>query len=210
MTSSNSQEYISNIGSGYLHPISRLLETLNRLNPTDPNEVQSSVIEHSYSAAIIILAVLLVESTTNLFQSIQTGKPLRPVEYVKKTYPSSGFDEILTEIFVVRDVIAHGHIWKAQFYHDEQADMKLISADLQEGYGDKKFKIVLNQEERKTHKLGINLFPTKLCREDVMLVLKNITNFLLFLEEKDPRYRGISEQYVSYGGQIKRFIDLLK
>lgn len=208
MISSNSEEYVSNIGSGYLHPISSLCETLNSFNLTGSNEVQASVMEHSYSAAIIILAVLLVESITNEAQVNQNAKLLKPIDYIRETYPSSDFGDILTEVFVVRDVIAHSHIWIAQFYYD-QTDMKLISTYLREGYGDKKYKEIVNSKERKTRKLGINVFPTKLSRKDVMIVLKTVTEFLLFHEKNHPKYVGISEKFVRYRGQMIRVIDLV-
>jgi hypothetical protein len=36
----------------------------------------------------------------------------------------------LEELFVVRDAIAHNHVWEAQYSWDDQNEMKLVSAVL--------------------------------------------------------------------------------
>jgi len=116
---------------------------------------------------------------------------------------------MLEELFVVRDAIAHNHVWEAQYVWDDQAGMRLISAALEEGYGDTKFKRVSDMARRKTHRLSINLFPTRICYEDAKIVLKTATEFLLFLENEDRRYVDISSQYVKLGECLEPFVDLL-
>jgi hypothetical protein len=205
-----SSGYVSVIGINYLHPLSSLLESLESLNPKGPNEVQASPLENGYSVAIIVLAVLLLESAINRTQYVRGEKPpKKPVNFVRATYPTSAFGDKLEELFVVRDVIVHNHLWEAQITWDEQMTMGLVSANREEGYGDKKFDKVLNPAERKTRQLGLNLFPTRICRTDAVLVLKNVVEFLLFLENGDRRYIYISPQPVKFKGNMVNFTDLV-
>jgi hypothetical protein len=204
------QEYVSIIGFSYLDPIVRLIEELESLGSKGPNEVQASSIENGYSASVVILTVLLLESAIARTQYIQGNKPAnKPLDFVCAIYPNSGFVDALEELFVVRDVIAHNHVWEAQYLWDDQVGLRLVSAALESGYGDKKFRRVIDQTNRKTRYLGINLFPTRICREDARVVLRTVVEFLLFLENEDRRYVYISNQYVKQGENLVRFVDLV-
>ncbi len=211
MNSSEPTEYVSIIGTSLLFPITSLLEILDSRNPQGPDEVQASSFENGYSAAMIVLAILLVESTISRTQYIRGKKPPeKPVDFVRKAYPNSGFADKLEELFVVRDVIVHNHVWEAKFISDVNLGMKLVSAELREGYGDKKFKKVLNPNNRTTCQLNINLFPTRICRLDAVTVLKNVLEFFLFLESQDRRYIYISAQYVEFKGVPILFKELVE
>jgi hypothetical protein len=204
------QGYVSVIGTGFLHPIISLLEALDANNPIGPNEVHASDLENGYSVAIIVLSVLLVESAINRTHYILGNKPIKnPVLFVKHHFPMFDAPEKLEELFVVRDVIAHNHIWEAQFYWDEKIGMKLISAKLHEEFGDRKYKRVINIDNRSTKVLNINLFPTRICRKDCIVVLKNTVEFLLFLEKQDRNYIYLSPQYVNYKGDYVNFVQIV-
>lgn len=211
MVSNTPEEYVSVLALSYLHPISSLLEALESLDLKGPNEVQASSLENGYAVSIIILAVLLLESAILRTQYIRGERPSKKpvVDFVRSAYPVTGLADDLEELFVVRDVIAHNHLWETQFVWDEQAGMKLVSTKLREGSGDKKFNKVLNPKERKTRQLGVNLFPTRICRADAAIVLKKVMEFLLFLEGKDRRYIYISPQPVKIGGKIVLFTELI-
>jgi hypothetical protein len=210
MNDSDQQEYVSIIGTSYLYPIIVLLEKLTSMGTAGPGELQASPAENGHSAAIIVLAVLFVESIINRAQYIQGEKPApHPIKFVQTAFPKSGFAEVLLELFVVRDAIAHNHVWEARFLWDDQGRMSLIAAQLSNGYGDLKFKEALDPEGRQTRLLGINLFPTRVCLSDARKVLKHAFQFLLFLENKDRRYIYISDRHVRMGDRVIPFTELL-
>jgi hypothetical protein len=210
MTSENAEDYVSIIGISYLYPITSLLQELNSLGRKGPNEVQASPLENGYSAAVIVLVVLLIESAINRSQYVRGEYPVKkPLAFVADVYPDSGLLEELRELFVVRDVIAHNHVWDTRFQWDTEKGMRLISARLTEGYGDRKFRHVLDGTGRRTRLLCINLFPTRICYKDVKTVLKVAVEFLLFLENKDRRYVVISVQPVKFDGGLVQFTDLV-
>jgi hypothetical protein len=129
--------------------------------------------------------------------------------FVGSAYPDQDFAARLEELFVVRDMVAHNHLWQAQFAWDENPGLKLLSAEQLEGYGDDKSRRVLNPTNRRTRLLGINLFPTRICCSDTAIVLKNALDSFLLLEDKDRRYIYISSQHVRIGDALVLFTELV-
>ena len=202
------QNYVSIIGVNYLHPICTLLEELDSLSLWPPNQVQASNVENGYSVAIIALTVFLLESFINRnrydVQKNAFPKRIDPLKFVRTTYPNSCLVDKLEELFVVRDVIVHNHVWEALF-NTTGEEMELIIADLRKGYGDKKFNRVINLTNRKTRQLGINLFPTRICREDVKIVLKNAKEFFLFLKN----YAYVLNWPIKFQCETKSFSEVI-
>ena len=207
------QDYVTVIGKNLLIPMAKLLETLKLSGVRSVNEVQTSVFENGYATAIILLAIVLLESMLNRTRYVMGKASKRKgdtvLAFFKSSFPDSGLYDKLAELFVVRDVIAHGHIWQARIKWDKDYELKLVSASLSEGYGDKKFSDVIDEHKRKTKFLEINLFPTRICWSDIVTVLKTATAVLLFLEQKDRRYVYISDEYVEFDGKTVKFLDLV-
>src|SRR3989344_8539750 len=88
------EDYVSVIGTSYLYPIASLLDALLVFEPKGPNEVQASSVENGYSAAIIVLTVLMIESFINRAQYLfaQTSGPRNPYDFVRYCYPNSGWE----------------------------------------------------------------------------------------------------------------------
>ena len=129
--------------------------------------------------------------------------------FFKNTFPESRLSDKLKELFVVWDVIAHNHIWKAKIKYDQNYSLKLVSASLLEDYGDPKFRSTIDTKEKKSKLLRINLFPTRICWSDVVIVLKTALEIMLFLEAKDRRYVYVSEEYVEFNNGTIQFLDLV-
>jgi len=203
--------YVSVLSTAYFFPITALLEKLTPLKLNEPNEVQTSNIDNGYSVSIIVLSVLLLESAIGKTQFVQNKQPpMRPVEFVASEYPQSGFSDKIEELFVVRDVIAHNHLWEAQFQWDDQLGMKFVSPPvLRSGYGDPKFRRVIDPSDRTTRLLGINLFPTRIHRADATIVLKTTVEFLLFLQSQNKSYTYMSPSTVRFNGEAVSFVDLV-
>ncbi|MFH1312083.1 MAG: hypothetical protein ABIJ00_02545 [Candidatus Eisenbacteria bacterium] len=210
MSLPSADEYVSVIGTSFLYPLSTLLESLESSRARGPSEVQASPLENGYSAAVIVLTVLMVESAIARTQFIQgTNPPKRPIAFIRASRPLSNLADVVEELFVVRDVVAHNHIWDARIAYAPDGSMKLVSATRDPAYGDAKFARVIDPSSRKTKKLGINLFPTRIGREDAIIVLKNAKDFLLLLEAQDRRYFYLSPQPVEFKGVAVRFVDLV-
>jgi hypothetical protein len=211
-----SMGYVSVIGDSWLHPIVKLVETLESFNPKGPNEVQASTFENGYSAAIVTLTVFLVESILNRTRYVMgvappSGGRQTALNFFRTQFPTSSLVDNLEELFVVRDMIAHNHLWEAQIEWGDEG-LKFASEPMHPGrplYGDPKFDKVFDKDTRKTCLLGINLFPTKICREDAITVLKCAYEILWFLETIDRNYCYLSIQPVEFSGQIMTFSDFV-
>lgn len=134
----------------------------------------------------------------------------KALDFVKKTEWAQPFYDSLLEIFVVRDVIAHNHIWEAAIYWDENFDMKLDEAHIIEGYGDRKFREVANHYTRQTTKLHLNLFPTRINWDDFLIVFKELMGFLVAVEKQNANYFRISNEFVQFKGNIVKFTEVAK
>ena len=208
--SDSTEDYVSVIGSSFLHPIATLLESLESLELKGPGEVQASSLENGYSAAIVALTVFLLESALNRTRYVQRKSyRARSLDFFRQAFPGSGLDNRLEELFVVRDVVAHNHLWDAKIKYNEHG-LELISASLLPEYGDKKFKKVVDWNTRKTRLLGLNVFPTRICRADAVIALKCTLDVLAFLEKADRRYFYITPQLVKFKEQMTTFRDLIQ
>jgi hypothetical protein len=205
----SAQNYVSVIGSSLLQPTVKLMEVLESLNPKGPNEVQASPLKNGYSTAIVALTVSLLESALNRTQYIMGGEYKRDlIKFFRAAFSSSALHETLEELFVVRDAIVHNHVWAVKF-KDEEEGMKLVSAQLLLGYGDKKFRKVMDPETRKTRLLRMNLFPTRICRLDAVIALKSAYKILLFLESQDRGYINVSSAPVQLANIAMAFSDFI-
>ena len=103
--------YISPIGPALIQPLVKLVETLMAEPAKAPNDVQTSRNENGYSAAIIILAALVFESgiAGARYHERDTGRK-SALGYFLEVTPESPLTRAIREVFVIRDVLAPGHI----------------------------------------------------------------------------------------------------
>ena len=205
MLPTDPEGYISIVASNFVFPIVSLIEALDSVGKHAPNEVQASPLENGYSLAITTLTVLMVESAISRTQyRMKITPPQKALEFIKKEFSNDLFQKI-EELFVIRDTIAHNHVWEANVYWDENGKLKLVDAQLVKGYGDKKFGKVVDKNTRKTKLLGLNVFPNRICRSDAITVLKTAVEFLSAIESKDRNYFSVSALIVKYKGVVIPF-----
>jgi hypothetical protein len=197
--------YISIVASNFAFPIVSLFESLDSAGAHAPNEVQASPLENGYSLAIITLTVLMVESAVSRTQyMMKLSPPQKALEFIKREFPIDVYEKV-EEIFVIRDTIAHNHVWEANIYWDENAKLRLIDAQQVKGYGDKKYEKAVDRNSRKTKILGLNIFPNRICRTDALTVLKTAFEFLSETQRKDHNYFSVSTLIVKYKGTVMDF-----
>lgn len=148
---------------------------------------QVSVHENTYSTSGIVLTVLSIEAYRNRIYYLEKRKISKNVArdisslFFDKdnSFSKQDFEAILNEIFVIRDVIVHNHIYEVEVVSDENWDMLSHSQELLEGYGDdQKYKNFVNNRTRKTRNLGLNVQPGKIGFEDLFKVLIIFDTFI--------------------------------
>jgi hypothetical protein len=73
------------------------------------------------------------------------------------------------------------------------------------GYGDHKFKRIVDLGTRTTRQLKLDVFPTRTDRRTAIVVLKQSAQALKFLESKDRNFVYLTPQQVQFEGKLVRF-----
>lgn len=185
------QKYITVIGSSFLEFVvwGLIDESLRAYLNTDfsKRRFQTSVWEHSHAASAIVLSVIAIEAFRNRIYCLKGIRVDRNVpddlckilRDEKVGFPADKFQNILTEVFVARDVIAHNHIYQVEVFSDKEWVMMGHKQRLLKGYGfDSKYRRSVNSRTKKTKLLKLNVQPAKIGFEDIFKVLV-ITDLLI-------------------------------
>lgn len=177
------QKLVTVIGVNYIEQIvpGLLEKSLEVYGKRDfsKKHFQSSVSENTNSTAAIVLSVLGIEAYRNRIYYLEKKRvnhvpaDLSSVFITKdKKFSGKDFEAILSEIFVIRDVIVHNHIYEVEWVSDENWDMVSHKQRMLEGYGDdRKYQMFVNKRARRTINLGLNVQPGKIGFEDLFKVL---------------------------------------
>jgi hypothetical protein len=194
----NEDGFVSVIGAALIQPILDLVEKLESMKPILPNEVKTGQPENGYSLATIVLSVILFESALNRTAYVRGEKRGGP-DYFKEIAADKDLAAQVEEIFAVRNVIAHNHLWEAKITWSEDTPLKFAEPpELREGYGDKRHVKVIDQSTRKSKILGINMFPARIWRRDAYIALKTIAKGLNAIESMDRRYFYLSPNHFRF------------
>ena len=199
----NENGYVSVVGPALIQPIFDLVEKLESMEPVPPNEVKTGQRENGYSLAIIALGALLFESALNRTAYVRQDNEedhLSAPDYFKKISPDTNAAAEIEEVFAVRNVIAHNHLWEATITWTEEEDgVKFAEPPkLHPGYGDKRHTRIIDLETRKSRILGINMFPPRIWRRDAYIVLKTIAKAIDVIETMDRRYFCLSPHHFRF------------
>ena len=173
-----------------------------------PNEVQTSPWEYGHSAAIIALAAMIFESALNRAAHLRkesVGKDR--IAYFGSLVNDPWLSAAVAELFVVRDVIAHNHVWEGLVVNDDSGLRYTNGPVLSAGYGDKKYRALVDRTSRQTKKLGLNVVPTRMWRQDVLNVLVALDKALSALEQINPGYFDVTTPAFKFHGEYVSFRD---
>lgn len=185
------QKLITVITTQYLeHVVLELLEKsfdVYRRRDFNKKQFQVSVLENAHATAAIVLTVLAIEAYRNRIFYLEGKKVGRSavkdlVEIIDSRvsgFPMQSFLNILTEVFVIRDVVVHNHIYEVDVLYTKNWEMTGHRQKLLEGYGDdSKFKSSVNSRTRKTKLLKFNIQPAKIGFEDLYTLLTFVDLFI--------------------------------
>ena len=193
--------YVSAVFVHLLQPIADLCDRMLALDCSEPNEVQASPAENGYAISIIALTAFLLEGACGRTRYISGEKQCPPVD----TLLDLGNNDLASrveEIFVVRDVIAHAHLWKAKISWDLQFRELPV---LLQGYGDRKFERLVDPDSRRTRQLQLDIFPNRIHRTTAIVALKETAKVLAFLESKERNFVYLQHRDVRIRDKFMRF-----
>ena len=182
--SNNKQEFITVVGTSFIDFViwDLVKESFATYRNTDfsKKRFQTPISEHGHAAAAIVLSVIGIEAYRNRIYFLEKSSVNRSVPndlckmLTKKSinFPTSKLQSLLEELFVVRDVIAHNHIYKVEVFSDQGWTMLGHRQKLLKGYGfDSKYKSSVSSRSKKTNLLKLNVQPAKTGFEDIFKVL---------------------------------------
>ena len=129
-----------------------------------------------------MLAALIVESALNRTRYVRSEHQRETAIDTLKRLGAGDLASDIEEVFVLRDIVAHNHVWLATIRWDVDSGMVLDSAEKVASYGDQKFSRVVDPTTRLTHRLRLDAFPNRIHRATAVVALKKAVEVLRFLE----------------------------
>ncbi len=127
------------------------------------------------------------------------------IEYIKDKYPSFSLEKEMTEVYILRDILTHNHLWEELY--DNTTGVSITEG---KSSGDRKFRENIDENTNSTKVLSLNIYPTKVNYSDAKKVIKKVWEILLFLENEDRSICYISNSYVKYSGEQTLFSEVLE
>lgn len=200
------------IGSAYCQPIADLLDKALARKRHIPNKVQSGFYEHGYAASVVLLLVALFESYVTRLRFVQRGKvppdARSAIDVVLALYPRLRHIKALTDVYILRDLLIHNHLWEIDYEWGGAPSMILRGATKDSSYGDRKYNNRVNVTTRRTKALGLTVLPTRVDRTDVLKVFETIWKTLLIFEKTDRFQCYVSHEHVRFRGKTVLFSTL--
>jgi hypothetical protein len=201
------------IGSSYFEPICVLLEKLEKHDKGTSNEIQAGYYVNGYAASICILAVVCLESYVmrvryiNKANQDEIDKVSVPA-YLRRLYQDFPYQDELYEVHILRDVLAHNHLWEVAYSWDDEKEMVLHAVNKWSS-GDQKYQLHVDVHTNLTNKLCLNVSPIKVGRRDAITVLQTVWKILIFLEGKNRNQCYVSHLPFAYKGNLVRFGEII-
>lgn len=200
------------LGSAYFQPIADLIERLIQRKRARPTRVQSTHHESGYAAAGVLLLVAMFESYVSRVRFTQpklVADGTRSAVYVVlSVFPKLRHRKALEEVYVLRDLLMHSHLWEIEYEEGGPVPMVLKSAKLHRAYGDEKFRKRVNSTTHRTKALSLSAFPTRVDRRDLLKVFQTLWKTLLRFEAQDRFQCSVSHMHVRFKGTAVLFGDL--
>lgn len=208
----NREVKISCIGISFIEPILDLYTKLKSFRFSGHSKTQVSSIENGYSVSIVVLSILLIESVLNRVRYLEKDKRGN-LKFFDAKFNNAQLSTKLYEIYVLRDLIVHNHIWRISYEFDQNYNEVRIYQKLLEGYGDKrpdkKYIDYVNKREKCTKKLKLNINPLKVNTKDVIKVFGVMKELFGFLEQQNKAYFPLSHSHFKYDSEYLTFYEII-
>ena len=208
----NREVKISCIGISFIEPILDLYTKLKSFKFSGHSKTQVSSIENGYSVSIVVLSILLIESVLNRVRYLEKDKR-NNLKFFDAKFNNVQLSTKLYEIYVLRDLIVHNHIWRISYEFDQNYNEVMIYQKLLEGYGDKrpdrKYIDYVDKRKKCTKNLKLNINPIKVNATDVTKVFTVMKELFDFLEQQSKAYFPLSHFHFKYDGRGLTFYDIV-
>ncbi|MCK4636251.1 MAG: hypothetical protein KAT49_00050 [Methanomicrobia archaeon] len=209
---------ISCIGVSFIEPILDLYKRLNSFKFSGYSKVRASQRENGYSTSIIILSILLIESLLNRVRYFEKDRRDN-LKFFDKEFKNPKLLEKLYEVYVLRDLIVHNHLWRTSYigkfergnYDETKIYQKLLKSygDKRGKRGNKKYVDHVDKRGKCTKKLKLNIIPTKVNSNDVVKVFGAMKEIFEFLEQQNKDYFSLLPHLFRYDDEWLNFYQII-
>jgi hypothetical protein len=191
-----------------------MIERLTHTAPTTANRFASGDVECGYSAATILLLVAMLESYVSRLRHVAalegvTIKERLAIDVIKAVFPQLSFSKSLNEVYVLRDLLIHNHLWNVDLRLGGRGGLTWVGGAKHLAYGDKKYKDRVNIATCRTKALKLHVMPTRVDRSDVAKCFVIVWRVLTRFEKRFPLRAMKPNRRVVFRGQRIHFEDLL-
>ncbi len=204
-------EVLSVLGAEWIMALQPHLDVLMALeHPADEEASLVSPIECSHAIAAISMLAFAIESLGA--RLAVTGRLSGNIpEAIITSLPDNDWQQEVTELFVVRNVVTHNHVWRLGISAD--AAWEAITVDASEHlFGDRdrrNYRAAVDQGADRTKRLRLHVVPTGLRRSDVARALGTAVRTFDHLAALDiENMRSLSDHPVRLGGRARRIRDV--
>lgn len=206
---SMNDKLVTILGSSYFEPISALLEKLEIHSEGNANEIQSGYYVSGFAASICLLAVVCLESYVMRVRYINKANQeqidtVSVPAFLKFLYKDFPYENELCEIHILRDAIAHNHLWEISYTSSDEEAMAL-HAIRKLSSGNKQYRQRVDVTSNVTKTLGLNVNPVNIDANDVKKVLQTMWRVMLFLESKNRNQCYVSHLSAKHKGSMVKF-----
>lgn len=208
-------DVITVIGSAYLQPIADLLDRLLKQPISGEGPAGVSLHENGYSAAVVVLLVAVLESYTARLRFVRYTEKiagnLSTPELLVKYFPTLPTKDELVEVFLVRNALAHNHIWHLDVSDFAGAGAPTLATPKELGFQtNKHYDQLVDVPACQTRSLRLNVRPTSVNRSDVRKVFDIVWCTLRFMSTQDFRHTPLAGCIVKFRGKNQQFEGLLE
>ncbi|HQR99787.1 MULTISPECIES: hypothetical protein [unclassified Polaromonas] len=170
--------------------------------------------ENGYSAALVVLLVAVLESYTARLRFLRSAEPiagnLSTPDLLAKYFPFLPQKNELLEVFLVRNILAHNHIWHLDVSDFAGAGSPTLATPKELGFQtNKHYEQIVDVPARKTRTLRLNVSPTAMDRSDVRNVFDVVWRTLKFMSAQNFSHTPLAGSTVAFRGKRRQFEDLL-
>lgn len=202
-------DIITVVGSSYYQPIADLVDKLALAASRRPPESRVSHSENGYAAACVVLLVALLESFTarvkfKRLSEIQ-GTPSLP-DLLVALFPTIPTSDVLHEIFLLRNVVVHNHLWHLDVSDEAVPARQTIAAPRELGFSvNKNYDTLVDVTARQTVNLRLNVVPTWVGISDVSSVFETVWRTLEHMNKMNYDHTPLAGRRIRFRGSFVDF-----
>ena len=204
-------DVITIIGSSYYQPIADLVDKLIAAASRRQAGSESSHAENGYAAACVVLLVALLESFTARvrFKRGTEIKGTPPVpDLIATLFPSCPTNGLLHEVFLLRNIVAHNHVWHLDVSQGTE-NPKTLAEPRALGFSvNKNYESLVDVAALRTVTLNLSATPDRVGVSEVRAVFETVWLTLEHMNSVSFDHTPLAGRQVSFRGSRVAFESL--